>query len=63
MNLKDIKRGLWYETTQGIGKAETVGGTRPPCVMVRIIKPFPRGLVNLKPREVLNEVPAPEGQT
>lgn len=60
MQIKQIKRGNWYETTQGIGQAERVGGTHPPSVVVRIVRPIPRGIVNMKPRDILNEVPAPE---
>lgn len=59
MKLTDIKRGHWYDTTHGIGQAERVGGTRPLCVVVRIVSPIPRGTVNLKSRDVFNEVPDP----
>ena len=60
MTLKKIKKDHWYETTHGIGQAEQVGGTFPPSVMVRIVAPFPVGLRNLTPREVLREVDPPE---
>lgn len=63
MKMKDIKVNHWYETTQGIGLTETVGGTRPPSVMVRIVTPIPRGKVNLAAKDILREVPAPSCPT
>lgn len=59
MKITDINRGKWYQTTQGIGRAETVGGTRPPSVQITITHPFPRGKVTLSPRDVQHEVEDP----
>jgi hypothetical protein len=56
MQMSKIIKGRWYETKQGIGVAVVVGGTHPPSVQVNIRAPFPRGIVNLKPSEVLREV-------
>jgi hypothetical protein len=42
---------------------ERVGGTFPPSVRVRIVAPFPRGLVNVPPRDVLQEVDPPAPAT
>ena len=60
MNMKQIKLDKWYRTSMGVGQVERVGGTYPPSVMVRIVAPLPRGLVNLRARDVLEEVPPPE---
>ena len=59
MKLKDIKPGLWYETQMGVGQCVQSGGTHPPSVLIRIDLPFPRGAVNLRPRDVIREVPSP----
>lgn len=59
MQLRQIKQGRWYETKLGMGIAERVGGTFPPSVQVRIVAPFPRGVVTLNPRDVLKEVDPP----
>lgn len=59
MQLKDIKRGHWYETKQGTGEAVTVGGTRPPSVRMRITHPIPRGEVMVSPRDVIREAGKP----
>ena len=59
MKLADIKRFQWYETTQGIGQCQYVGGTRPVTCRFRITHPLPRGTVNLSPREVLRPVADP----
>lgn len=53
MQIKDIKRGLWYATVQGIGECLQTGGTHPPSVQFRITSPLPRGIVYLKGRDVL----------
>ena len=60
MKLTAIKVGRWYETKLGVGECTAAGGTFPPSVMVRIVAPFPRGLVNLTPKEVVREVEAPK---
>lgn len=59
MKMPQIKAGRWYETKLGVGECLKSGGTHPPSVMVRIDLPFPRGRVNLTPREVFHEVPPP----
>ncbi len=59
MELKKIKICRWYETVQGIGECLAVGGTRPVSICFRISHPVPRGVVYLKPRDVLKEVPRP----
>lgn len=59
MQLKQIKQGRWYETKLGTGIALKVGGTFPPSVQVRIVAPFPRGIVTMAPRDVLQEVDPP----
>ncbi len=59
MQIKKIRVGSWVETTQGNGVVLRVGGTHPPSVRVRIMTPFPRGEVFLRPRDVLNELRAP----
>ena len=63
MTITKIKVGTWYETTQGIGQCLRSGGTHPPSVEFNITRPFPRGRVFLKPREVLKEIPAPVRET
>jgi hypothetical protein len=50
----------WYRTKQGTGKVLRVGGTHPPSVEINITLPFPRGTVFVSPRDVLEEVPAPD---
>lgn len=60
MQLKDIKPGRWYETTLGTGVCVNAGGTHPPCAMIDIRFPIPRGKWNVRPRDVLKQVPAPE---
>lgn len=59
MKIKDIKRGKWYKTTHGIGVVETVGGTHPPSVQIRITHPFPRGKLFLTPRDFEEETTDP----
>jgi hypothetical protein len=61
MQIKSIKVGRWYETKLGLGECLKSGGTFPPSVTIRIVKPIPRGAVHLAPRDVLREMPAPEG--
>lgn len=56
MKLTAIKVGRWYETKFGVGKCTKSGGTFPPSCMMDIIHPFPRGVVNLTPKDVLREV-------
>lgn len=56
MKLSAIKPGRWYETTHGIGQCVNAGGTFPPGVRIRIERPFPRGELNLKAKDVLCEV-------
>lgn len=60
MQIKKIKVGNWYETKVGVGKCTASGGTFPPSVMIDITHPFPRGRVNVTPKDVLREVPSPE---
>lgn len=60
MEQKKIKVGGLYETTHGIGRCEKSGGTHQPSVRVRITLPIPRGLVNLRPRDVLREIEPPD---
>lgn len=59
MQIKKIKQGCWYETKVGVGECVRVGGTFPPTVQVRITHPFPRGVVNVVPRDVIQEVADP----
>ncbi len=59
MKTSSIKPGRWYETKLGVGECLRVGGTHPPSVQIRIDLPFPRGSVNLSPRDVYQEVPTP----
>ena len=59
MKIKDIKVGKWYRTRAGTGQVERVGGTHPPSVRIRIVSPFPRGSVNVPPRDFEEEVPDP----
>ena len=56
MKAKEIRFGRWYETTLGVGECRGIGRTYPPSVRVYIVAPFPRGTVNLPPRDVLREV-------
>ena len=59
MNMKAIKAGDWYETTHGIGRCTAAGGTFPPTVRVNIVSPFPRGIINLAPKDVLRRIQDP----
>ena len=52
MNIKSIKQGSIVETTMGVGLVKRVGGTHPPSVQVVIVTPIPRGLCNMRPRDV-----------
>lgn len=61
LQIKAIKVGCWYETNVGVGECVRSGGTFPPSVRIQITAPFPRGLVNVKPRDVFREVTAVEG--
>jgi hypothetical protein len=56
MKIKDIKVGKMYQTNIGIGVCKAVGGTFPPTVKIDIQHPFPRGVVNVKPRDVQHEI-------
>ncbi len=60
MQLKKIKVGRTYETTHGEGEVLRVGGTFPPSVRVRILRPIVRGDIELTAREVLREVLDPK---
>lgn len=62
MTMKDIKRGKWYETKQGVGLCLSVGGTRPPSAEFNITHPFPRGRVYLAARDVVREVDQPKAR-
>lgn len=53
MNIKSIKQDSIVETTVGVGRVKRVGGTHPPSVQVVIVTPIPRGLCNVRPRDVL----------
>lgn len=59
MKLKEIKAGRWYETNLGTGKVVEVG-QRGNAIRIHIVGPIPRGIVNLKPRSVICEVPEPQ---
>lgn len=59
MKLKDIRVDMWVETKMGYGQVTRVGGTHPPSVRVRIDQPFPRGVINMVPRDILSEGRAP----
>lgn len=59
MKITEIKKGKWYQTKFGIGVALSVGGTRPPSVMVNIVSPIPLGRRNMSPREVTKEIEPP----
>lgn len=59
MKIKDIKVGLWYETNVGIGECVRSGGTYPPSVQVNITHPWPRGTVNVAPKDVIREAKKP----
>lgn len=63
MNIKKIRRGLWYRTKSGDGQCLTVGGTHPPSVQIQITHPFPRGRLFLSPRDVLEEIDPPKANT
>ena len=56
MTIKQIKLGSWVETTVGLGTVERIGGTHPPSVRVHVRAPIPRGIVNVKPRDVLRQL-------
>jgi len=60
MKITAIKTGKWYETNAGLGLCVRVGGCHPPAVKIDIRLPFPRGICNVSPRDVLREIPAPE---
>jgi hypothetical protein len=60
MNIKSIKQGSIVETTVGVGLVKHVGGTHPPSVQVVIVTPIPRGLCNVRPRDVLRVLPDAE---
>ena len=53
MKIKDIKIGQTVSTKDGDGVITRVGGTFPPSVQVNIVAPFPRGIINVDPRNVL----------
>ena len=53
MNIKSIKQGSIVETTVGVGLVKRVGGTHPPSVQVVVVTPIPRGMCNVRPRDVL----------
>jgi hypothetical protein len=55
MTITKIKVGKWYQTKVGIGECLRVGGTFPPSVQIKITHPFPRGIVNVVPRDVFHE--------
>jgi hypothetical protein len=59
MQIKKIKEGRWYQTTNGFGICTKVGGTFPPSVRIDIKGPIPFGLRILKPRDVQEEIPDP----
>jgi hypothetical protein len=52
MIIKQIKVESIVETTVGVGMVLRVGGTHPPSVQVRIVAPIPRGVCNVRPRDV-----------
>jgi hypothetical protein len=58
MRITSIKAGKWYETTKGVGECIRSGGTSPPSVQVKIVHPFPRGIVSFLPKEVIQEIAA-----
>jgi hypothetical protein len=60
MELKKIKQDRWYETNVGIGKCLRVGGTFPVSCRFQIVAPIHRGVVNVVPRDVIQEVPEPK---
>ena len=59
MQLKQIKKGKWYETRSGTGECLSVGGTHPPSCSFNITHPFPRGRLHIVPRDVIREVQPP----
>lgn len=59
MRKTEIKQGKWYETKSGVGECLSAGGNFPWSAQIRITHPFPRGTLNVEPRDVLREVPAP----
>lgn len=56
MQIAKIKVGHWYETKVGVGECVRSGGTHPPSVRMRIVSPFPRGILNVVPRDVIREL-------
>jgi len=58
VKITQIRPGKFYETTLGIGECVRAGRTWPPSAQFRITHPTPRGIVNVKPRDVLREVQA-----
>lgn len=59
MQKTKIKVGKHYKTTHGTGECVRAGGTFPWTAQIRIVEPFPRGVLNFQPRDVLEEIPAP----
>jgi hypothetical protein len=58
MKLKDVKIGTEYETKFGVGEClEIDTKNSPPAARFRITRPFPRGLVWIKARDVICEMP------
>jgi hypothetical protein len=51
-----IKQGSWYETSVGFGECIKAGGCFPWSAQFRIVAPFPRGMVNVVPRDVKREL-------
>lgn len=59
MSKTKIRVGKWYRTTVGVGVCVRAGGCFPWAAGIDITQPFPRGVVNVVPRDVLEEVQAP----
>jgi hypothetical protein len=59
MNIKKIKKGVWYKTKLGNGPCVSVGETHPPSIQIHIRSPIPRGICNLTPRDVIAELSNP----
>lgn len=64
MRVRDVRRGLWYETRDGrVGECLRVSHGRLKAeaagVELRVVRPRPGGTVRVHPYDILREVPEP----
>jgi hypothetical protein len=59
MKAKDVKAGDWYETKLGEGECLAIQGSVPPMARMRIVRPFPRGIVYVPMRDVIRKIEKP----